>query len=122
MEKLSSEQVTALLEDAAHNLRKVAAERDTLLQEVASLRRHQDAEKLASVMQEKGLHQDWSREDLVQHLEKAAQQDPGRYNTIREAVDLIGPDMGAKIASLGGGAQPAGGLHPFEQYILGQIG
>ena len=122
MEKLSSEQVTALLEDAAHNLRKVAAERDTLLQEVASLRRHQDAEKLASVMQEKGLHQDWSREDLVQHLEKAAQQDPGRYNTIREAVDLIGPDMGAKIASLGGGTQPAGGLHPFEQYILGQIG
>jgi hypothetical protein len=83
--------------------------------------RRDEAEKVAHAMQEKGISTDVPYEALVDQLEKAAST--GQLEKIAEAVDLVGPNMGQKIASLSndeGRAQ--GGPTDFERFLLGGVG
>ncbi len=120
MKKLSAEQVQQVLGHVPGTLRKLAAERDFWKKEAQARIQKDECEKVAQMMHDKGIS-DAPIEQLVEQLEKAASA--GRLEKIAEAVELVGPNMGQKIASLTndeGHAQ--GGSSSFEQFILGGIG
>lgn len=118
MQKLSSDKIAQVLSDTQQVLLSVVSERDKLAAEVSTLRTHAEAEKLASVMHEKGIHADTTHEQLVEDLEKAASE--GRFSVIKEAVDMMAPNMGL-TASLrnddGGGT----GASQLENFLLGDV-
>jgi len=121
MKKLSNEQISAVLSEAPGVIRDLVSENATLRNKVAHMERRDAAEKLAETMHSKGLELDVSMEDLTARLEKAAEQ--GKLETYREAVDLTGPDMGSKLASLStndGNSAAAGSA--LERFIVGGIG
>lgn len=114
MEKISNEKVAEVLNDAAQALRAVTAERDTLKAKVASYERRQDAEKVAHEMELKGLANE-PHDQLVANLEKMAEN--GKLGEIKNAVGLVGPDMGRKLASLTNDAQSHVGGSDLESFI-----
>lgn len=121
MEKIAQEHFSQLLKDAAAALRTVTAERDEARSKVAEMTTHQDATKLAQTMQSKGLTGDLSLAQVTANLEKMASE--GKLDTVRAAVDLVGPNMVDKLASLNSNDsnddRPAGaGTSMFEQYII----
>ena len=116
MEKISYDKVAEVLNDAATALRAVTAERDELKAKVASFERHQEAEKLAHEMEIKGLANE-PHDQLVANLEKMAET--GKLGEIKNAVGLVGPDMGRKLASLTNDAQTHVGGSDLESYIAG---
>lgn len=121
MKKLSAEQVQSVFGQVPETLRKLASERDFWRNEAQTRMRRDECEKVAHAMHEKGISVEVPFADLVNQLEKAAES--GRLEKIAEAVDLVGPNMGQKIASLTndeGHAQ--GGSSSFEQFLLGGIG
>lgn len=121
MKKLSSEQMQQVLGQVPGVIRALAEERDFWKKE-AQVHMHRDeAEKVATAMHDKGIQADVPYKDLVDQLEKAAQG--GRLEKIAEAVDLVGPNMGQKIASLTGdeGTNPVSSTE-FERFILGGVG
>jgi predicted transcriptional regulator len=121
MEKISMKDVSELLEAAAPALRKLAAERDTLKEKVAKLERKEEAEKIASAMHHKGIDLDTPFETLVERLEKAAEQ--GKLEQIQAAVDMVGPDMGTKMAQIANGEDRiTAGSSEFERFIVGAVG
>lgn len=118
MEKLSMKDVHELLEAVPPVLRKLAEERDHFQQKCERLERRDEAEKIATAMRAKGIDSDTPFETLVERLEKAAEQ--GKLETIQASVDMIGPDMGAKIASLANGDdRTISGGSDFERYLVG---
>jgi uncharacterized protein (DUF2267 family) len=121
MDKLSSEQAQAILGQIPGVIRGLVAERDFWQKEAQARMQRDDVEKVASAMHAKGISQDVSYSDLVEQLEKSAAA--GELDTVRRAVDLVGPNMGEKIASLSsddGGSQS--GASSFEQFIMGGVG
>ena len=121
MKKLSAEQVQSVIGQVPGVLRKLASERDFWRDKAMAGMQRDEAEKVAHAMHEKGISADVDFKDLVAQLEKAAEA--GRLEKIAEAVDLVGPNMGQKIASLSGDDGPAqGGSSQFEQFILGGVG
>lgn len=105
MEKISAEQLLAVFGEAPTVIRKLASERDMALAErdeakakLAAYDRRDTVEKIANAMIEKGLDRGVSREELVSGLEALAEQ--GKLAEVQHAVDLVGPDMGQKIASV----------------------
>ena len=110
----ASEKVATVLRDAAHAIRQVTRERDVLAEKVAHIERRQEAIKVAEAMQEKGVNTDRAHDDLVAELEKAATE--GRLSTIREAVELVGPDM-TRSVSLDDRDHSTG--NALEQYLMG---
>jgi uncharacterized protein related to proFAR isomerase len=120
-EKLSSQKVAEVLVDAAQALRKTAKERDEYKKLAEGLQRRDQAEKLAAQMHEKGLETDTDVADLADRLEKAAQA--GKIDTIAAAVDLVGPDMGEKIAKLTTDeTRVSAGSSNLERFIFGDVG
>lgn len=120
MKKLSSEQVQQVLGQVPGVIRKLAEERDFWKKEANARMRRDEAEKVAQAMHEKGIS-DVPFKDLVDQLEKAAEA--GRLDKIAEAVDLVGPNMGEKIASLSNdNTRISGGSSEFERFILGDVG
>jgi len=119
MEKLSSQKVAQVLEDTRVVLLSVTEERDKLASEVASMKRHQDAEKLASKMHDKGVRMDTEHADLVVELEKAAED--GRFSVIEEAVEMVSPQNGF-TTRLHNDDVAGGGGNAFESFILGNVG
>lgn len=120
-EKLSSQKVAEVLVDAAQALRKTAHERDEYKKLAESLQRRDQAEKLAAAMHEKGLETDTDVEALADRLEKAAQA--GKIDTIAAAVDLVGPDMGEKIAKLtNDDTRATVGSSNLERFLYGDVG
>ncbi len=125
--QLDQVKVAQIQRDAAIALIKTGAERDALLvanQKLAAdnqlLRGRMVAEKVAMDMHDKGIHTDIKYADLVDQLEKRAHADPQGFATLREAVNLTGPDM-LKTASVASEVHAPNGSD-FERYILGDIG
>ena len=111
----ASEKVATVLRDAARALRQVTRERDVLAEKMAHVERRQEAIKVAEAMQAKGVNADRAHDDLVAELEKAAQE--GRLGTIREAIELVGPDM-TRSVSLDDRDHSTTG-NALEQYLMG---
>ncbi len=121
MEKLSMEQIKELFSEAPAVIRKLASERDHYRTQYESLVRREEAEKVAAAMHHKGINADIDFQALVGNLEKAAEQ--GKLEQIRAAVDMVGPDMGTKLAQLAGDEQRiAAGSSEFERFIAGGLG
>jgi hypothetical protein len=122
MNKLSSQQVQQVLSEVPGTLRKLAAERDHWRKEAEMRMRRDEAEKVAHEMHNKGINADVSIDRLVESLEKAAES--GTLGDIARAVDMVGPDMSEKIASLTSNTDvnAHSGISGFERYILGGIG
>lgn len=121
MEKIAQEHFSQLLKDAAEALRTVTAQRDDALGKVAAMETHQDATKLAHTMQSKGLTGDLSIAQVTANLEKMASE--GKLDTVKAAVDLVGPNMGDKLASLNSNDSSddrpaAAGMSLLEQFII----
>jgi hypothetical protein len=119
MNKLNSSKVAQVLADAQRVLLSVSAERDKLASENFGMRRRMEAEKLAAVMHGKGLEVDTDFAELVQRLEKRA--DDGQLSIIKEAVDMVAPNMGLSV-SLSSDDAPGSMGNSFESYILGNVG
>lgn len=121
MEKLSAEQVQQVLDQVPGTLRKLAAERDFWKKEAQARMNRDEAEKVASAMQEKGINADVPFKDLVDQLEKAAST--GRLEKIAEAVDMVGPNMGEKIAQLTGDDRAVSGdSSELTRFLMGGVG
>jgi len=120
MQKISSQKIAQVLEDAQNKLLSLTSERDDLAQKVAMMERHGEASKLASVMHDKGIRMDTDYGDLLEELEKAAED--GRLPIIKEAVDMVAPNMGGMSGSLSSDERPGNGGTSFESYILGDVG
>jgi len=121
MKKLSNEQISQVLSEAPGIIRDLVSENASLRDKVAGMERKEAAADLAETMHGKGLELDVTLEDLTARLEKAAEQ--GKLETYREAVELSGPDMGSKLASLSNndGNHAATGS-ALERFLLGGIG
>lgn len=117
--KISSAQVSKLLTDSATALRKTASERDFYKDKCILMERRQMAEKLASTMHSKGMELDTSLDVLADRFEKVAAN--GKIEEWKLALDLAGPDMGQKLASVSDGHQVGGGSE-LERYIVGGVG
>lgn len=121
MEKLSMEQIRELVAEAPGMIRKLASERDEYKSRCEELERHEAATKVASEMHRKGISTDLDHVTLTANLEKAAEQ--GKLDEIRAAVDMVGPDMGMKMAQLVNDEQrSATGSSDFERYLLTGVG
>lgn len=123
MHKLSSDQLQQVLETVPTTLRKLAADRDYWKNEAQSRMQREEAEKVAHAMHEKGINSDVKIDDLVETLEKAASE--GRLNTIAEAVDMVGPDMWRKTASVHSDESTAASSavqSEFERFVMGGVG
>lgn len=120
--KISHAQMAEVMSDAATTLRKQAA-RITELEGALTSRDQRDrVEKLAAHMHSKGLELDVSAADLADRLEKAAAA--GKLEAIEVGVDLTGPDMGSKLASLTNDDVPgaSSAASDLERFIVGTAG
>lgn len=121
MNKISNAQVAEVLADAATTLRQQQSYISELESKIASAEQRDRVEKLASEMHRKGFELDVSVTDLADRLEKAAEAN--KLDVLEAAVDLAGPDMGSKLASLtndddGSGASSATSM--LERYLISQ--
>jgi hypothetical protein len=99
----------------------VAAERDSAVEKLAHLERRLDAEKLAAMMHHKGLETDTDFASLADHLEKEAER--GKFEVIKQAVEMVGPNMGFKTASVHHDSVTQGAGHTdFERFLVGDVG
>lgn len=120
MNKLSNDQIAQVLAAAQEALPKLAQERDFYKEKCAALERRERAEKLASAMQHKGIEADTSYEALVDRFEKVSED---QLQRISDAVDLVSPDMGSKIAQLtDDDTRATPGSSGLERFILGGVG
>jgi len=119
MAELDKEKVAKVLADSAQALRSVTAERDKLAQANRLMERRFEAQKLASVMHEKGINRDVDTDTLVNDLEKAAEA--GRLPAIQEAMDMMAPNMGF-TGTLTNDDAHGGGESAFESFIIGGVG
>lgn len=118
MEKLSNAQAAEVLTDAATLIRAQDATISDLQEKLAARDRHDRVEKLAQAMHAKGLSLDTSVETLVDRLEKTAAA--GKLEAVEHAVDLVGPDMGEKLAQLNNHDErgASSGSSALEQFII----
>jgi uncharacterized protein Yka (UPF0111/DUF47 family) len=122
MDKLSNVQIAEVLTDASSTLRTQQAYIGELEEKLASKERRDRVEKLASEMHRKGLELDTSVEVLADRLEKTATA--GKLDAVEHAVDLVGPDMGTKLAQLTNDDPVAASAasSELERYIVGGVG
>lgn len=120
MQKLSNTKIAQVLEDTQRVLLSVTDERDKLAAKCALLERRNEAEKLASVMHDKGLEMDTSFEDLVAGLEKRAEA--GELPVLQEAVGMVAPNMGLSASVTSDEDLRGGGSSSLENFILGGVG
>ena len=123
--KVSAAAAAEVFRDAATALRKQASYISELEGELAARTQRDRVTKLAAAMHEKGLELDVDANDLADRLEKAASA--GKLDAIEAGVELVGPDMGQKLASLtnnnnidDGTGTP--GTSDFERFIVGSTG
>ena len=122
---MDQEKVAEVLQAAGTAIRNVAAERDELENKLASAEaknqmyeRRVMAEKVAAQMHNKGINTDTDFSSLVAELEKAASE--GKLDTIENAVEMVGPDMSLKTASIHDSPRASG--NSFEAFLLGGVG
>lgn len=119
MDKMNSAQAEQLLKVAAYNVRalskenqELVSERDGLKEKVASYALRERCEKIATIMEEKGLHSDLSREEKVADLLNGRNLD-----AVEEALKMGTPQV--KVASVDEDSQ-AGGV-PGSEDINGDV-
>lgn len=123
-EKISTAQAWQVYSEVPGVLRALASERDNLVEKNASLqselddyRRRDRIEKIARVMETRGLNPGQSFHDKVEQIKEAA--DKGRsLDAIEEAVELTTPDGG--IGKLGSD-QSGNSATQLEAFILGDL-
>ncbi|HEU4635660.1 MAG TPA: hypothetical protein VFS41_05735 [Edaphobacter sp.] len=123
MNKLSNAQIAEVLTDASATLRHQQVQIQDLQEKLAARERRDRAEKLASEMHRKGLELDVAQEALVDRLEKTAEA--GKLDAVEHAVDLVGPDMGAKLAQIITNDTTPGsssGGSDLERFLVGSVG
>jgi|SRR5580700_9680842 hypothetical protein len=118
MDKLSNAQGAEVLTDAAALIRAQDATISELTEKLAAKERRERVEKLAAAMHTKGVNLDVPVETLIDRLEKTAAA--GKLETVEQAVDFIGPDMGEKLAQLNNHDErgASSGSSAFEQFII----
>lgn len=119
------EKIAQVLAESSLVLRKVASERDEALDELARAKtklamveRRLTCEKLAADMHQKGLHTELEFNELVEDLEKAAEQ--GKLPVIQEAVKMSAPNMGN--FHLNNDETRGSGLTDLESFLVGDVG
>lgn len=119
MDKLSNAQAAEVIADAANLIRAQGATISDLQEKLAARDRRDRVEKLAAAMHAKGVNLDTPVEVLVERLEKTAAA--GKLETVEHAVDLVGPDMGEKLAQLNNHDErgASSGSSALEQFIVG---
>jgi len=124
MDKTSASQFAEVMSDAATTLRSQQEVIHELQSKLAARETRDRAEKLAHNMHNKGIDLDTSVEVLADRLEKLAETTPEKPDAIEQGVDLVGPDMGMKVASLTSDSLEgiAQGTTDFERFILGTVG
>jgi hypothetical protein len=113
-------QYAEVLSDVPGTLRELAAENKELTEKVAQYELRTRVEKLAAVMHSKNLNTDTPLGDLADNLEKSAAA--GKLDAIEAGVELVGPDMGQKLAQLTSDERGSSGSSTFEQFIVGGVG
>jgi hypothetical protein len=118
MDKLSNAQGAEVLQDAAALIRSQSATISELQEKLASRERQDRVVKLAAAMHAKGVNLDVPVETLIDRLEKTAAA--GKLETVEQAVDFIGPDMGEKLAQLNNHDErgASSGSSALEQFII----
>jgi hypothetical protein len=116
-------EVCNVFREAAQTLVKQAERIEYLEGQLAQKNIRSDAEKLASTMREKGVDSGVPLERLVVQLEKMASEHPNEYSQFKGSVDLVGPDMCAKMAHLTSdeSTEASGSTHEFVRFIEGQL-
>lgn len=122
MNKISNAQIAEVMSDAAATLRAQQFAIQDLQEKLAGRERRERVEKLASEMHRKGLDLDTNIDTLADRLEKAAEA--GKLETLEHAVDLVGPDMGTKLAQLTNDEPGTTSMSSsdLERYIVGGVG
>jgi hypothetical protein len=122
MEKISNAQIAEVMRDAAVTLRHQQAHIGELEEKLAGMERRDRVEKLAGDMHRKGINLDVGVDELADRLEKAAAA--GKLETIEQAVDFVGPDMGEKIGQVATNQDVSGtsGSSDLERFIVGGVG
>lgn len=123
MEKVSQEDVLKFAAEAPAMIRTLVSERDEAREKLAAIEQRQLVEKIAGQMHEKGINQHIPLSDLADQLENWASQ--GKLAEVQRAVDLVGPDMGQKIAQVGNNDDPNSsgeGGGELTRYLLGDVG
>jgi len=121
--KISSADFIQVLSASAECIRKQASYIETLEGKVETMERRDSAEKLAHTMHHKGIDSDVPVEKLAERLEEMAAQEGAKFNNLRDAVELVGPDMGTKMAHLDNAEERSGvGSDDLNRYLMGQIG
>lgn len=118
MDKLSNQQAAEVLTDAAALIRAQGATISDLQEKLAARERRDRVEKLAATMHAKGVNLDVPMETLIDRLEKTAAI--GKLETVEQAVDFIGPDMGEKLAQINNHDErgASSGSSALEQFII----
>ena len=119
MDKISNAQIAEVLSDAASTLRSQQAHISDLEEKLAARDLNDRSAKIASEMHRKGLELDVDVNELASRLEKVGEE---KLATIEQAVDLVGPDMGSKIASINHDGGHTSDSSNLERFILGDAG
>lgn len=114
MQKESQVKLANLLEQTGELLVQAVGERDAALAKVAAYELRERTTKLAASMHEKGIEVDVPAAKLAEHLAELAQT--GKLAEYERAVELVGPDMGQKIGSLGG--RQSTGVDPLTNFLI----
>ena len=122
MEKISNAQIAEVLTDASATLRSQQGIINELEEKLASRERRDRVEKLAQAMHGKGLELDTEAAALADRLEKVASLD-----AYEKAVELVGPDMGAKLGQVNNlnndePGRSVSSSSDFERFIVGGVG
>lgn len=118
--KISHAQVSEVLADVPGTLRKLAEENKELREKVAAQELTTRCTKLAHAMHEKNIHSEVEIPDLVEHLEKQAAE--GKLDAVEQAVGMVAPDMGMKLAQLTNDERGTSSSSEFERFIVGGVG
>lgn len=116
----------SVLRESAEALRKTASERDLYRERAleaeakcAAYETHVRAEKVAAMMQARGINNNLDFETLVSELEKSAEA--GKLDVIEQAVSMTREDMTLKQASIRGG-DTGGAVDHLTNFLLGTAG
>jgi hypothetical protein len=110
MQKISSQDASALLKQAGTSIRQLVEENQGLKQKLADQERDRRVVKLAQEMDEKGLNSELSLSEKVAHL--------------RKVPNLEVTEQAVKLAAVQGNvlgdvddSEPGNAVHPFETFI-----
>lgn len=118
MQKEAMSKYAKVLKEASAVILQVTSERDEALAKVAAFERRDRAMKVASEMHRKGLD-DTPIDKLAERFEVLDEQ--GKLSSVEQAVDMVGPDMGRKLASLSDDRGTSVGSNDLERYLMDNV-